>query len=44
MYGGSGPAAYMASKAEQTAVASRIYNGGSGVSNWTCAGMVGIHK
>ena len=43
MFGGSGSAAYLASKAEQDAVASRIYAGGSGVSNWACAGMVGIH-
>jgi peptidoglycan hydrolase CwlO-like protein len=42
-FGGSGPAAYLSSKAEQDAVASRIYNGGAGVSNWVCAGMVGIH-
>jgi hypothetical protein len=43
LFGGSGPAAYMASKAEQDAVASRIWNGGAGASNWTCAGIVGIH-
>jgi peptidoglycan hydrolase CwlO-like protein len=42
-FGGTGPAAYMASKAQQSAVASRIYNGGSGVSAWDCAAMVGIH-
>jgi hypothetical protein len=42
-FGGSGPAAYLASKAEQDAVASRIYNGGAGVSNWACAAIVGIH-
>jgi hypothetical protein len=41
--GGSGPAAYLASKAEQDAVASRIWNGGAGASNWVCAGIVGIH-
>jgi hypothetical protein len=41
--GGSGPAAYLASKAEQDAVASRLWNGGAGASNWVCAGMVGIH-
>jgi hypothetical protein len=43
MFGGSGPAAYLASKAEQDAVASRIWNGGAGASNWVCAGIVGIH-
>jgi len=43
MFGGTGPAAYLASKAEQDAVASRIYDGGRGVSNWDCAAIVGIH-
>jgi peptidoglycan hydrolase CwlO-like protein len=43
MYGGSGPAAYLAPKSEQDAVASRIWAGGSGASNWVCAGIVGIH-
>jgi septal ring factor EnvC (AmiA/AmiB activator) len=43
LFGGSGPAAYQASKSEQDAVASRIWNGGSGASNWVCAGIVGIH-
>jgi septal ring factor EnvC (AmiA/AmiB activator) len=43
LFGGSGPAAYLAGKAEQDAVASRIWAGGSGASNWACAGMVGIH-
>ena len=42
-FGGTGPAAYRASRAEQNAVASRIYAGGSGVSAWDCAAMVGIH-
>jgi peptidoglycan hydrolase CwlO-like protein len=42
LFGGSGPAAYLASKAEQDAVASRIWNGGAGASNWVCAGIVGI--
>ncbi len=42
-FGGTGPAAYLASKAEQDAVASRIWNGGAGVSNWDCASIVGIH-
>jgi peptidoglycan hydrolase CwlO-like protein len=42
-YGGSGSAAYQASQAEQNAIASKIWAGGSGASNWVCAGMVGIH-
>jgi hypothetical protein len=42
-FGGAGPAAYLASRAQQNAVASRIWGGGSGASNWVCAGMVGIH-
>ena len=42
-FGGAGPAAYLASKAEQDAVATRIWNGGAGASNWVCAGIVGIH-
>jgi chromosome segregation ATPase len=41
-FGGSGPAAYLASKAEQDSVAARIYRGGAGVSNWDCARIVGI--
>jgi septal ring factor EnvC (AmiA/AmiB activator) len=43
LFGGSGPAAYLAGKAEQDAVASRIWAGGSGASNWVCAGIVGMH-
>ena len=43
LFGGSGPAAYLAGKGEQDAVASRIWNGGAGTSNWVCAGIVGIH-
>ncbi|MGI8902765.1 MAG: transglycosylase family protein [Solirubrobacteraceae bacterium] len=43
LFGGSGPAAYLASKSEQDAIASRIWNGGAGASNWVCAGIVGIH-
>jgi septal ring factor EnvC (AmiA/AmiB activator) len=43
LFGGSGPAAYLASKGEQDAVASRIWRGGAGASNWVCAGIVGIH-
>jgi septal ring factor EnvC (AmiA/AmiB activator) len=42
-YGGSGSAAYLAPLSEQSAVASRIWAGGSGAGNWTCAGMLGIH-
>jgi septal ring factor EnvC (AmiA/AmiB activator) len=42
-FGGSGPAAYLASKSEQDAVAARIYRGGAGVSNWDCARILGIH-
>jgi septal ring factor EnvC (AmiA/AmiB activator) len=42
-FGGTGPAAYLASKAEQDAVAARIWNGGAGASDWVCAGIVGIH-
>jgi septal ring factor EnvC (AmiA/AmiB activator) len=43
LFGGTGPAAYLAGKAEQDAVATRIWNGGAGASNWVCAGIVGIH-
>jgi septal ring factor EnvC (AmiA/AmiB activator) len=43
LFDGTGPAAYLASKSEQDAVASRIWNGGAGASNWVCAGIVGIH-
>jgi septal ring factor EnvC (AmiA/AmiB activator) len=42
-YGGTGPAAYLAPKSEQDAVAQRIWAGGAGASNWTCAQMLGIH-
>ena len=42
LYGGSGPAAHLASKAEQDRVASRIWAGGKGASQWVCAGIVGI--
>jgi septal ring factor EnvC (AmiA/AmiB activator) len=41
-FGGSGPAAYQASKAEQDAVATRIWNGGAGASNWSCSAITGI--
>jgi len=43
LFGGSGPAAYLTSKAEQDAVAARIWNGGAGASDWVCSGIVGIH-
>ena len=42
LFGGTGPAAYLASKSEQDAVASRIWNGGAGAHNWVCATIVGI--
>ncbi|MGN6168587.1 MAG: transglycosylase family protein [Solirubrobacteraceae bacterium] len=41
-YGGTGPAAYLASKAEQDRVASRIW-AGAGWQAWDCARMLGIH-
>jgi septal ring factor EnvC (AmiA/AmiB activator) len=43
LFDGTGPAAYLASKAEQDAVATKIWNGGAGAQNWVCAGIVGIH-
>jgi hypothetical protein len=39
--GGSTPAAYLASKAEQDRVAAALWNGGGGASNWVCASLVG---
>ena len=39
--GGSGPAAWKASKAEQDRVAASLWAGGRGASNWVCAGLVG---
>ena len=39
-FGGSGPAAYLASKPQQDRVARRIWLGG-GPSQWVCAGLVG---
>ncbi len=39
-FGGSGPAAYLASKAEQDRVATRIWNGGAGARNWDCFAIV----
>jgi septal ring factor EnvC (AmiA/AmiB activator) len=41
-FGGTGPAAYKASEAEQSAVAAKIWDGGAGASNWTCSKIVGI--
>jgi septal ring factor EnvC (AmiA/AmiB activator) len=41
-FGGTGPAAYLASKAQQDAVAARIWRGGAGAQDWVCAGIVGI--
>jgi hypothetical protein len=41
-FGGSGPAAYLAPKSEQDAIATRIWNNGAGASNWACAAIVGI--
>ena len=38
--GGSTPAAYQASKAEQDRLAARLWAGGAGRSNWVCAGLV----
>jgi septal ring factor EnvC (AmiA/AmiB activator) len=40
LYGGSGRHAFQASKAEQDRVAARIWNGGSGASQWVCAALV----
>jgi peptidoglycan hydrolase CwlO-like protein len=39
--GGSGPAAWKASKAEQDRVAGALWSGGSGAHNWVCASIVG---
>ena len=39
--GGSTPAAYQASKAEQDRLAARLWAGGSGARNWVCASLVG---
>ena len=38
--GGSTPAAYQASKAEQDHLAGRLWAGGAGRSNWVCSGLV----
>jgi septal ring factor EnvC (AmiA/AmiB activator) len=40
--GGTGPAAYLAPKSEQDAIAARLWNNGAGASNWVCAAIVGI--
>jgi len=40
LFGGAGPAAWRASKAEQDRVASRIWAGGSGAHNWVCFALV----
>jgi peptidoglycan hydrolase CwlO-like protein len=40
LYGGSGPAAYKASKAEQDRVAAKIWDHGRGRNAWVCAGLV----
>jgi peptidoglycan hydrolase CwlO-like protein len=36
LFGGSGPAAYLAPKSEQDRVAAAIWNGGAGAQNWDC--------
>jgi septal ring factor EnvC (AmiA/AmiB activator) len=40
--GGSTPAAYQASKAEQDRLAAKLWAGGSGAHNWVCASLVGV--
>ena len=40
LFGGAGPAAWKASKAEQDRVASKIWAGGSGAHNWVCFSLV----
>jgi septal ring factor EnvC (AmiA/AmiB activator) len=40
MFGGAGPAAWKASKAEQDRVAAKIWNGGAGAHNWVCYALV----
>ena len=37
-FGGRGPAAWLAPKAEQDRVAARIWRAGAGAHNWVCAG------
>ena len=41
-FGGSGAAAYLAPKSEQDAVATRIWSGGAGASNWACSAITGV--
>jgi septal ring factor EnvC (AmiA/AmiB activator) len=38
--GGTGPHAYLRPKAEQDALAARLWAGGRGAHNWVCAGLV----
>jgi peptidoglycan hydrolase CwlO-like protein len=38
--GGTGPHAYLRSKAEQDALAAKLWDGGRGAHNWVCAGLV----
>jgi peptidoglycan hydrolase CwlO-like protein len=38
--GGKGPHAYLRPKAEQDALAAKLWAGGSGAHNWVCAGLV----
>src|SRR3954466_1031908 len=40
LFGGAGPAAWKASKAEQDPGGSGIWGGGSGAHNWVCAALV----
>lgn len=40
--GGSTPAAYLASKAEQDRLAAQLWDGGDGAGNWVCSALVGI--
>lgn len=42
--GGSTPAAYMASKAEQDRLAARLWDNGRGAWNWDCAAIVGYRR
>jgi hypothetical protein len=39
-FGGSGPQAYLAPKAEQDRIAAKIWDGGRGAHNWVCASLV----
>ncbi len=39
--GGKGPHAYLRPKAEQDALASKLWDGGRGAHNWVCASLVG---